>query len=107
MRRLSFGAMLAWQVAAGETVAGGHKFIGREHLLIGVCSLGKLLRSNGAGFQPQAYQALLAEGNAVASALRGCGLRATRMRRLVRKGIGRGNYDHTGLVISAPVSRND
>ena len=39
MMKLSYGAMLAWQVAARETVAGGHKLIGREHLLIGVCSL--------------------------------------------------------------------
>jgi ATP-dependent Clp protease ATP-binding subunit ClpC len=99
MNRLSFGAMLAWQVAAGETVAGGHRFIGREHFLIGVCSLDKLLRNNGVGIQPQAHRALQAEGNAVADALRGCGLDATRLRRLARQRIGRGSYDHTGLVI--------
>jgi len=99
MMKLSYGAMLAWQVAARETVAGGHKLIGREHLLIGVCSLSKLLRSTGAGLQPQAYQALRAEGNAVAEAQRGCGLDATRLRRLVRQRIGRGGFDHTGLVV--------
>ena len=97
--KLSYGAMLAWKAAAAEAVAGGHKLIGREHLLIGVCSLGKLLRSMGAGLEPQAYQALRAEGNAVAEALRGCGLDATRLRRLVRQRIGRGGFDHTGLVV--------
>jgi ATP-dependent Clp protease ATP-binding subunit ClpC len=99
MRKLSFGAMLAWQVAAGETVAGGHKFISRERLLIGICSLGKVLQSKGAAAQPRARQALQAEGNAVGGALHVCSLDMTRLRRLVRQGIGRGNYDHTGLVI--------
>ena len=99
MTELSYGAMLAWQVAARETVAGGHKLIGREQILAGVCSLGKLLRSIGAGLQPQAYQSLHVESNAVAEALRGCGLDAKQLRRLVRQRIGRGSYDHTGLVV--------
>lgn len=99
MTELSIGAALALQVAAGEVVAGGHKFIGNEHLLIGVCSLDKLLRSAGAGIQAQARPALQAESEALAGVLRDCSLDATRLRRLVRQRLGRGNCDHTGLAV--------
>jgi ATP-dependent Clp protease ATP-binding subunit ClpC len=99
MSALSIGAGLAWQVAAAEAVAGGHKLIGREHLLIGVCSLDKLLRSNAAGIPPQARPPLQLESDAVAGALRDCGLDATRLRRGVRQRLGRGSYDHTGLAV--------
>ena len=99
MAEMSIGAALAFQVAAGEAVAGGHKLVGREHLLIGICSLDKLLRSNAAGIQPQARPALEAEAAAVADALRDCGLDATQLRRRVRQRLGRGNYDHTGLAV--------
>lgn len=99
MTELSIGAALALQVAAGEVVTGGHRFTSNEHLLIGVCSLDKLLRSNGVVVHPQARQALQAECNAVADVLRSCGLDATRLRRLVRQRLGRGNCDHTGLAV--------
>ena len=73
MSKLSIGAMLAWQVAAGEAAAAGHEFIVPEHLLIGICSLDKWLKS-GVAAEPQAREAALVERDAVAEALRGCGL---------------------------------
>ena len=98
MSKLSIGAMQAWQVAAGEAVAAGHEFIDPEHLLIGVCSLDKWLKS-GVAAEPQAREAALVERDAVAEALRGCGLDVVRLRRLVREKLGRGNHELAGRVV--------
>ena len=46
MKGLSFGANLAWQIAAGEAAAANHQFIDKEHILIGIFSLEKLLMFN-------------------------------------------------------------
>ena len=99
MKGLSIGATVAWQAAASEAASGGHEFISRELILIGICSLDKWLRSDGAGCQPQACEALLAECNAVAEAMHGCGLDATTLRRLVREKCGQGNYKPASRVV--------
>ena len=39
----SYSATLAWEIAAAEAGAAGSPFLGPEHLLIGICSLEKLL----------------------------------------------------------------
>jgi ATP-dependent Clp protease ATP-binding subunit ClpC len=99
MTELSIGATLAWQAAAREAAASGHEFISRVHLLIGVCSLDKWLRGNGAGPLHQDRQALLAECNALTDVLRGSGLDAIRLRRLVRERGGQSNYKLVGRVV--------
>ena len=99
MKGLSIGATVAWQAAASEAASGGHEFISRELILIGICSLDKWLRSDGAGCQPQACEALLAECNAVAEAMHSCGLDATKLRRLVREKCGQGNYKPASRVV--------
>ena len=43
MAKITPAAALAWQIAASETAAARHSCIEREHLLIGLCSLGKTL----------------------------------------------------------------
>jgi ATP-dependent Clp protease ATP-binding subunit ClpC len=99
MTELSVGAGMAVQVAAQEAIASGHELIGRELLLIGICSLDKVLQMDVAGLPPQARRALQDERNAVTDVLRSCGLDATRLRRVVRQRLGRGNCDHTGLLV--------
>lgn len=43
MKSLSPGADLAWRIAAHEAVVSGYKFIEKEHLLIGIVSLEKVI----------------------------------------------------------------
>lgn len=98
MTALSIGATLAWNVAAAETAASRHRLIGREQLLIGICSLGKCLQDKSISLQPQARQALQAEHDELAAVFAGCGLDPTRLRRRVREMCGRGNCEHIGVA---------
>ena len=49
MPELSQGAYLAWRLAAGETARTMHPCIEKEFVLIGLCRLGKWLRSKAQG----------------------------------------------------------
>lgn len=99
MAELSIAAAVALQVAAQEAVAGRHERIGRDLLLIGICSLEKVLQLNVAGGPPEALRALQAEHNRMLDVLRSCALDPTQLRRAVRQRLGRGSFDHTGLVV--------
>lgn len=101
MKELSVTASLAWQIAAGEAAAAKHQFIEKEHILIGICSLEKLLILNAeeSGLKPQERQAVQVEHDVIEDVLRGFELDSTRLRRLLRKRLGDGNYKHTEKVI--------
>ena len=43
MAELSFSANLAWQLAAQEAAAAQSEFIEPQHILMGICSLEKIL----------------------------------------------------------------
>ena len=49
MPELSQGAYLAWRLAAGETARTMHPCIEKEFVLIGLCGLGRWLRSKAQG----------------------------------------------------------
>jgi ATP-dependent Clp protease ATP-binding subunit ClpC len=99
MTRLSVGASLAWRIAASEAGAAKHQCIEKEHLLIGICSLEKVLRLGGAEFDLQAQQSLQAENNGVEDVLRAFELDATQLRRKVCERLGVGSYTHTEKVV--------
>ncbi len=44
MATLTKAARMAWEIGAAEAARLRHPFIEREHLLIGLCSLGKILQ---------------------------------------------------------------
>jgi ATP-dependent Clp protease ATP-binding subunit ClpC len=100
MSELSFGLNLAWQIAAVETAAAGQLYIEKEYLLIGICSLGKMLGPEGeAEFDRATVEALQAEYEVVEGVLRAFELDPTQLRRQVRQELGQGNYEHTDEVI--------
>ena len=99
MMGLSVGGFLAWQLAVGEAGAANHKHVEKEHLLIGVCSLGKALRRAEVELKPQVHRALQLECKAVEKALHDFTLDSTQIRRQVRKKFGQGDFRHTENVV--------
>ena len=66
MTELSFGAKMAWQLAAQEAAAARVEFIEPEHILIGIFSLEKVLgQAEEAGLEPVSRQALQSEQDAI------------------------------------------
>ena len=62
MTELSFGAKMAWQLAAQEAAAARSEFIEPEHILIGIFSLEKVLRqADEARLDPTSRQVLQSE----------------------------------------------
>ena len=63
MTNLSLGADMAWRISAHEAAASGYKFIEKEHLLIGLVSIEKVIAdgSNQACYDQNAWQELKAE----------------------------------------------
>ena len=47
MKEISSAIKLAWQIAAGEAGITKHQYIEKEHILIGICSLEKVLMLGG------------------------------------------------------------
>jgi len=43
MKFISVGASMAWQIAARAAVTGRHRYIEKEHLFLGIISLGKMI----------------------------------------------------------------
>jgi ATP-dependent Clp protease ATP-binding subunit ClpC len=101
MKDLSIGSSFAWQIAANETAAGKFQFIEKEHVLIGILSLGKLLILNPEklGLKSQDRQALQLEYDFIEDLLRDVEVDSTQLRRLLRKELGDGHYEHMEKVI--------
>lgn len=101
MPTLSIGANIAWQVAATETSAARFQFIEAEQIFIGICSLEKVLMLNqeDSGLNPRAIKSLQAEHGALKDLMERQHLDITQLRRMVRKGVGTGRYEHTENVI--------
>jgi len=101
MSELSVGATAAWEYAAGEAAYGRHQFIEREHLLMGICSLEKVLAAEGQGqeLDSRVAQALQTESDAIRGILGAFKLEPKVMRRALREHIGTGDYQHAESVI--------
>ncbi len=101
MGALSVAAEMAWKVAAAEAARGRHSQIDNALLLVGLCSLEKLLSAEGErALAPEAAEAVRREADRVEAALARAGLEATPLRRLLRDRLGRGTYDHGGRAVS-------
>ncbi len=101
MKELSISASLAWQIAAGEVTAAHHQLIGKEHILMGICSLEKVLMLNPeeTALKPQNHQAVQAEYNVIEDVLHRFELNSTQLRRQLRTKLGQGNYKHAEKVV--------
>jgi ATP-dependent Clp protease ATP-binding subunit ClpC len=100
MKELSFPASAAWQIAAQEAAAGKHPLIEAEHLLMGICSLEKILRSGAANdLDPLSQRTLQAETAALEEVLGACELDSTSLRRSVRQRLGKGNAQRAENIV--------
>ena len=65
MKNLTISSTFAWKIAANEAAVGKFQFIEKEHVFIGILSLGKLLMLNPekSGLKSQDRQALQIESD--------------------------------------------
>ena len=93
--RLSTGADFAWQIAASETVHTKRQYIEREQVLIGICSLEKVLEPGSLKeLDPSTIQALNAENTEIEVLLKEFELDQRSIRRALRNSLGQGNHTH-------------
>jgi len=98
MTELSFSANLAWQMSAQEAAAARSEFIEPQHILMGICSLEKLLIQV-EELDPSARQSLQGEQDVIEDILRDFELDTIDLRRSVRDELSEGGYDHTEKII--------
>lgn len=101
MINLSPGADMAWRIAAHEAAASEYRFIEKEHLLIGIVSLEKVIADGPeqAVLDQKAWQELKEEHSLLKRILRSHGIDQTKLRRTVRRKLGHGGYKHTEKTI--------
>src|SRR5712691_10733560 len=94
MSELSQGAYLAWRLAAGETARTLHPCIEKEFVLIGLCGLGRWLRSKAQGenapLKGQSLRAVSTEAQTIEEALTVCAVAPDLLGQAVRAAIGKG-----------------
>ncbi len=94
---------MAWKVAAAEAASARHPQIGNALLLVGLCSLEKLLAAKDErALSPGTADAVRREADRVEAALARAGLEAAPLRRALRERLGRGSYVHA----DRPVGRS-
>ncbi len=100
-KELSIGLSVAWQISAQEAAAAKSRFIEKEHLLIGVCSLSKAIRpiTEQGKLPPAIMNELMLEKEDVQLVLGYFGLDATATRRQLRRMMGLGDHILTGNVV--------
>ncbi len=93
MLNLSVGVNLAWQIAAGEAADKQSEFIEKEHILIGIFSLEKILAAEGIkekiGTDLKSFET---EYFALEDAVKSAGLNMTELRRALRSKLPGGNF---------------
>ena len=101
MKALSKGLLIAWKIGAIETGLNKHQFIEKEQILIGICSLEKVLKSRklNMDFNSKELQEIKYEFESIQKLLSKYKLDTTNLRRKLRKDYGQGNYKHTEKVI--------
>jgi len=87
-------------MATGEAAAAGHQYIMREHLLMGICGLEKVLSpAGGVELDQRVRQTLQTERDSVEDVFGDTELNPRLLRRQVRKRLGQGTYRHTERVV--------
>jgi len=96
MPELSQGAYLAWRLAAGETARTMHPCIENESVLVGLCSLGRWLRSKAqterTAHRKQTLYAVSAEAQTVEEALQACAVAPELLCHALRVAVGKGPH---------------
>ncbi|MEI7847400.1 MAG: ATP-dependent Clp protease ATP-binding subunit [Chloroflexota bacterium] len=96
----SIGLNLAWQIAAAEAGAAKQPTIEKEFILIGICSLKKMLASDhDAVSDPGMRTRLQAEYEAVEKVLQAQDLNSTVLRRQVRNKIKKGDHKYVENIV--------
>ena len=94
MSELSQGGNLAWRLAASETTRTLHSCIEKEFVLIGLCGLGKWLRSKAHGenvpLSEQVLRAVSTEAQTVEAVLKACAIAPDLLCQAVRTAVGKG-----------------
>ncbi len=98
---LTVGLNVAWQIAAQEASVAGYQYIEKEHMFIGLCSLGKVATyaQEREGTSPEVLEAIQAEENAIEAVLNSFKLDSTSIRRQTRQRIGQHSYRNSEGVI--------
>ncbi len=100
MKHFSIGAHSALAIGASEAMAAGHPFIRKEHILIGICSLGKIPRmKNQLPFNEDSLRDLLDEYESVEGILRTVRLSGASFRRQLRLMLGTERSTYPGGMI--------
>ncbi|MBP2674368.1 MAG: ATPase with chaperone activity, ATP-binding subunit [Deltaproteobacteria bacterium] len=96
MEKLSKAARMVLEIGAAEAARGRHALIEREHLLIGLCSLGKVLHYlKFTRLETLPVDAIREEGERIAAAFAAQGGSVDAFRRRVRSRLRPGNVVHT------------
>jgi len=101
MKRLSMAANVALKMAASEAVKSKQPYIEKEHLLIGITSLEKIMMFGQQewGLTPQGRQELKAEHEALDEILGEFQFDTAKLRRMARAILVTGDYKHTDRII--------
>ena len=100
MKESLTGASIASQIAAEGARGAKHQYIEKEHLLIGICSLEKVLMAGGKlTLDRRTARALRTEYRAIEDVLHGSNIDTIQLRRHMRSQLGEGNYQHTEKII--------
>ena len=101
MKSLSIAVETAWQIAVWETSAAASQFIEKEHAVIGFLSLSKIAAGKPADMKLERKQwnLIRAEWAALQEVFTDLSLDATKLRRVLRKRLGKGSYLRTENVV--------
>jgi ATP-dependent Clp protease ATP-binding subunit ClpC len=100
MAPLTKAARMAWEIGAAEAARARHPMIEREHLLIGLCSLLKVLEYlRYTRIESLPVDAIREEGAAIERALLSQGISSVALRRGVRSRLRPGNAVHADAVV--------
>ncbi len=104
MATLTKAARMAWEIGAAEAARLRHPLIEREHLLIGLCSLRKILQYIGyTHVESLPVDLLREEADGIERILAPLGVTAASIRRGVRSRLRPGNTVHTEPVVHRSV----
>lgn len=99
MTRHSPAVILAWKIAAFEALRAHSEFIEKEHLLIGLFSIEKVLSRDDFYRNPKIAKVILEEKDALDFPLRQSGMDAMGFRRRVRHALPKGYAPYGGAII--------
>ena len=100
MATLTKAARMAWEIGAAEAARLRHPFIEREHLLIGLCSLRKILQYLGyTQIESLPVDLLREEADGIERELASLGITGASIRRGVRSRLRPGNAVHQERVV--------